>query len=84
MSQLSSEEKRLISLRFEEGKTYEEIAVLLHLKPGTARKRVDRILERLRNFFRDRDALTLYWLWLQRGLPFYRPAIVPPTRLGIA
>lgn len=84
MSQLSNEEKRLISLRFEEGKTYEEIATQLNIKPGTARKRVDRILERLRNFFRDRDALTLYWLWLQRGLPFYRPANAPPVQLGIA
>jgi RNA polymerase sigma factor (sigma-70 family) len=84
MSQLSNEEKRLISLRFEEGKTYEEIAAQLNIKPGTARKRVDRILERLRNFFRERDALTLYWLWLHHGLWFYRPAIAPPARPGIA
>lgn len=84
MSQLSNEEKRLISLRFEEGKTYEEIAAQLNIKPGAARKRVDRILERLRNFFRDRDALTLYWLWLQRGLPFFRPTIASPARLGIS
>jgi len=84
MSQLSVAEKRLISLRFEEGKTYEEIAALLQIKPEAARKRVDRILERLRNFFRDRDALTLYWLWLQHGLPLGRPAIARPARLGHA
>ena len=84
MSQLSSEEKRLISLKFDNGMTYEQIGALLNIKPGTARKRVDRILERLRNFFRDRDALTLYWLWLQRGLPLDRPATAPPARPGIA
>ena len=84
MSQLSSEEKRLISLKFDNGMTYEQIGALLNIKPGTARKRVDRILERLRSFFRDRDALTLYWLWLQRGLPLHRPAILPSARLGIA
>lgn len=84
MSQLSAAEKKLLSWRFEEGKTYVEIAALLQIKPDRARKRVDRILERLRNFFRDRDALTLYWLWLQHGLPFYGPAIAPSARLGHA
>jgi hypothetical protein len=84
MSQLSSEEKRLISLKFDNGMTYEQIGALLNIKPGTARKRVDRILERLRSFFRDRDALTLYWLWLQHGLPLGRPAIARPARLGHA
>lgn len=84
MSQLSDQEKQIVELRFTEGLKFEEMAARLKLSPEAARKRVDRILERLRSFFRDRDALTLYWLWLQRGLPFYRPAIVPPARLGVA
>ena len=54
MGGLGQADRDAIVLRFFENKTPEELATMLVLKEVTARKRVSRALERLRNYFSKR------------------------------
>jgi uncharacterized protein (TIGR03435 family) len=54
MTQLSAQERTLIALRFFERKSAVETAVLLGIKETAARKRVERAVEKLRDFFTKR------------------------------
>jgi RNA polymerase sigma factor (sigma-70 family) len=54
MAQLSEKDRTLVALRFFENKSFGETAVLAGLNEWTARKRVERSIEKLRMYFSKR------------------------------
>ncbi|MFO0577459.1 MAG: sigma-70 family RNA polymerase sigma factor [Polyangia bacterium] len=60
MSQLSDREREIIRLRFDERLQFKELGERLNISEDAARMRVNAALQRLRKFFEDRDALSLY------------------------
>lgn len=57
MGRLSEQDRNAIVLRFFENRTPQEVAGALKLNEVTARKRVSRALEKLRNFFAKRGVI---------------------------